>query len=140
MFYVLEPEVAGGWGEQTVADTSVHPPRVERLHYEFDGWLGDELLETFPCFVVSEGLAAALVRERLVGFSLADCMVSKSRQFEELHPGRELPAFKWLRPTGTPGREDFGLSPDHRLVVSEQARAVLEQFRLENCDVEAWPA
>ena len=26
-FYQLEPEVAGGWGEDTVADTTMQPPR-----------------------------------------------------------------------------------------------------------------
>ena len=39
-FYQLEPEVAGGWGEDTVADTTMQPPRVLQLDYCFDGWLG----------------------------------------------------------------------------------------------------
>jgi hypothetical protein len=30
------------------------------LHHRFEGWLGDELLETFPCFLVSSAMAAAL--------------------------------------------------------------------------------
>ena len=56
MYYFIEPEVAGGWGGNTIADTSVHPPKISKLHYQFDGWLGDDLLESFPCFIVSESL------------------------------------------------------------------------------------
>lgn len=44
-FYSLEPEVAGSLGPGTVMDTAVHPPRVHKLHYESDGWSGDDILE-----------------------------------------------------------------------------------------------
>lgn len=27
-YFELEPEIPGVWGDQTVADTSVHPPNV----------------------------------------------------------------------------------------------------------------
>jgi hypothetical protein len=37
-YYYLEPEVAGGYGEDAILDTSVRPERVERLHYTW----GDE--------------------------------------------------------------------------------------------------
>ncbi|GGJ53754.1 hypothetical protein ALP32_02980 [Pseudomonas avellanae] len=43
-YYHIEPEVAGSLGEQTVIDTESWPPKVSRLEYQFDGWLGDELL------------------------------------------------------------------------------------------------
>lgn len=55
-FLKLQPEVAGGLGAKTIMNTTVHPPSVSILEYEFDGWLGDDLLESFPCFVVSERL------------------------------------------------------------------------------------
>lgn len=38
-YCVIEPEVAGGLGENTVIDQSVHPPKIARLHYNFEGWL-----------------------------------------------------------------------------------------------------
>lgn len=58
-FYVLEPEVAGGWGgDGTVVDREFHPPIVSRLVYEFDGWLGDDLVTTFPpVYIVTTGCA-----------------------------------------------------------------------------------
>ena len=56
-YFILEPEIAGGWGERTVADTGIFPPTVTALHYRFDGWRGDELLESFPCFIVTDRFA-----------------------------------------------------------------------------------
>ncbi len=139
MFYVLEPEVPAGWGPETIADSSVDPPIVEQLHLEFSGWLGDDLIESFPCFAVSRHLADSLVSQGLSGFALADCHVSKSVEFEELYPGRDLPDFMRLCVSGRAGAADFGLSADHRLVVSSRAKAVLERYQLQHCDTEAWP-
>jgi hypothetical protein len=36
--FYLEPEVAGGPGEHTLMDQTVHPPIVHQLHYQSD-WL-----------------------------------------------------------------------------------------------------
>ena len=66
-FSFVEPEVAGGWGPNTVADRSTTPVTVEHLHYEFDGWLGDVLLESTPCFIVTDAGVAAITKEGLVG-------------------------------------------------------------------------
>ncbi|APF85630.1 hypothetical protein HI806_01945 [Ralstonia solanacearum] len=52
-YFFLEPEVAGALGENTVLDASTHPPRVEKLHFEFSGWLGDAILESFPCVIAT---------------------------------------------------------------------------------------
>lgn len=43
-YFYIEPEVAGGLGRNTVMNRAVHPPVVSKLHYHFDGWLGDVLL------------------------------------------------------------------------------------------------
>jgi hypothetical protein len=125
-FYVLEPEVAGGLGSHTVLDQSVHPPLVSKLHYEFDGWLGDEIVEGFPCFIVTESLARRLSQAGMVGVEFADVEVSASDQLVELHPELVLPRFVWLKVTGTAGRDDFGVGADLRLVVSEKALRVIQ--------------
>ncbi|HKB91644.1 MAG TPA: hypothetical protein VKC60_14085 [Opitutaceae bacterium] len=59
-YYYIEPEVAGSLGENTVIHREVHPPRVSKLHYRFDGWLGDVLLESFPSFIVAEDVEKKL--------------------------------------------------------------------------------
>lgn len=134
-YYQIEPEVAGGWGENTVADTSVHPPVVHSLHYEFQGWLGDELLESFPCFLVSERVGHAIQAENLAGFSLEEVEISVSAQLRELQGGSLPPRFYWLKVAGRAAQADFGISESHLLVVSEEALAVLRRFSLNNADV-----
>lgn len=123
--HALEPEVAGQLGPRTELDRRTHPPAVSRLHYVFDGWLGDELLETFPCFIVTERLAVKLCSVGLTGFELRELEVSTSEQFAELHPDVDLPGFQWLVVRGQLGRDDFAIAHDHRLVVSDRALAIV---------------
>lgn len=114
-FYVFEPEVPGGLGPRTKLDTSVHPPRVEKLHFVFDGWLGDQLVESFPCFLVTEELGGLLIASEITGFNLAEAEIEESVQYKELYPDRPLPVFKWLKITGSPQDSDLWLTKDHRL-------------------------
>lgn len=130
-FYVVEPEVAGGLGEGTQLDRSVHPPLVSRLHYVFDGWLGDDLIESFPCFIVTERLAVHLSESGLSGFQFRPTEVKPSEMFGELYPGRLLPTFRWLHVTGRAGLDDFGTTANARLVISSLARQCLAQFCVE---------
>ena len=136
MFHILEPEVAGGWGPGTDADTAVHPPVVRRLVYQFEGWLGDDLLETFPCLVVTDRLARAIRASKLTGCELGSVEVVKSELFKELQPGQELPEFHRLYVFGDAGADDFSID-NQRLQVSDAALGVLRQFNMEHCDVQA---
>jgi hypothetical protein len=128
--WVVSPEVAGELGEHTAMDSSVHPPRVSHFHHRFEGWLGDELLEAFPCFLVSSVLATALEEARLIGFSLDTVEVSVSPEYLELSSGHPLPEFRWLKITGEDRNADFRLTPDFRLEVSSRALEVLKKFGL----------
>ncbi|MGA2404873.1 MAG: hypothetical protein ABSG91_24750 [Syntrophobacteraceae bacterium] len=131
-YYQLEPEVAGGFGEHTVIDRASGKMVVRKLHYEFDGWLGDELLESTPCFIVSERLARQIERAQLTGISFDDVEVTKSDQFEELYPNRQIPKFIWLKIQGEAGRDDFGIAPGLMLVISERALEVLKGLGISN--------
>lgn len=124
-YFYIEPEVAGGLGDSTVLDASVHPPVVARLEYYFDEWQGDSLLESFPCFIVTESLAAQLMSTPLSGFKFEQVSITKSSVYQELYSDRSLPAFVWLRLTGLAGKDDFGLAADGRLVVSANALKIL---------------
>lgn len=136
MYFYVEPEVSGGFGDNAVVDTSAHPPRVSKLHYQFDGWLGDDLLETFPCYIVSESLAKEIELAGLTGYTFDDVETSKSEQFEELYPGKELPKFYWLKVEGVAGKDDFGVAEDCRLTVSTKALEVLKKGKIEEADLE----
>ncbi|WP_459204012.1 hypothetical protein ACQVRV_07895 [Ralstonia pseudosolanacearum] len=68
-YFFIEPEVAGKLGENTVLDPTVHPARVDKLHYKFSGWLGDAMLESFPCVIATQAASDALKQSR-AGFHL----------------------------------------------------------------------
>ncbi len=136
MTYILEPEVAGGWGEGTVADTSSHPPIIKILEYKFDGWSGDDLLTSFPCFIVSDRLAREIASSNLNGYELAQVDITKSDEFEELYPNAKLPKFKWFQITGSVNKNDFAINEKLRLVVSNSAFEVLNRFNIKHCEVE----
>ncbi|GAB6263398.1 hypothetical protein [Photobacterium sp. R1] len=135
-FFYIEPEVAGELGPTTVVDNSMHPPVVNLLEYRFESWLGDSILESFPCFVVTRPLADALTTNKFSGFTIDSVMISISDEFKELQPGINLPNFVWLKITGQSGRDDFGLADDFRLVVSDNVLHVLKSFNLDNADIE----
>jgi len=137
-FYVIEPEVAGELGPETEIDTSAHPPIVGRFQHVFSGWLGDEILECFPCYLVVSQLGKAFVKHELSGCELAPVEISRSEQFEEFYSGTELPAFERLVIKGHAGQDDFGLGSDHRLVISERAMSLLRTAVIENCDIEEY--
>ncbi len=136
MHFILEPEVAGGLGANTVMDRTSHPPQVMHLHYQFDGWLGDVLVESFPCFIVTRAAKEALIAAAVTGVQFGDVEVSTSDQFSEVCAGVVLPEFVRLEAVGGAGSDDFGVVKDGRLVVSERALAVLQQFQLVNALVE----
>lgn len=136
MYYKLDPEVAGHLGRDTAMDPSSHPPVVYSLHYEFDGWPADDLVTSFPCFLVTRQMQKVLEGARPSGCSFADLKASTSEEFEELHPGRPLPSFSWLKVSGVAGRDDFGTTPSGgSLIVSDRILKLMKQGRLDNCDI-----
>ena len=84
MYKYLEPEVAGGIGIDTILDNSIHPPLVKFLHYHFSGWMGDDILETFPCFIISERLKNAIENNKLTGIFFDFVKITKSEDFEKI--------------------------------------------------------
>ncbi len=128
----MVPEVAGGLGTKTRMAGGVHPPIVSRLHYEFDGWLGDVLLETFPCFIVTKDAKRKLQSIGATGIRFDEVEVTTSEMFRGLYPNRQLPEFFWLQIQGKPGQDDFGIADDLRLVISERALEALRELGISN--------
>ena len=135
-YYTVEPEVAGGWGKNTVFDrVSGRPTIVRKLHYEFSGWLGDELLTSTPCFRVSERMESEIARGNFTGACFDEVEITKSGEFQDFYPDRRLPKFVWLRVDGNPGHHDFGLARGIRLVVSERALKVLQDVGISHASI-----
>ncbi len=137
-YYIIEPEIAGGFGENTVMDPMSRPPRVSRFHYKLDGWLGDELLETVACYIATKFVVDILQSLHPTGVEFGQVEISKSELFDELYPNRKLPEFAWLKIKGTAGKDDFALSEKHRLVVSERVLSALRSATLRHCKASAY--
>ena len=134
-YFVLEPEVAGGFGPATTGDLRARPPLIERFNYEFDTWLGDPILEAISTFIVTDRLKEALIEAQASGVAFGDVEVTKSGIFLDMNGDRTLPAFSWLKITGQAGKDDFGLSMSRHLIVSERAMNLLKVFGLKYCEV-----
>lgn len=135
-YYRLLPEVPGELGERTRMDRSFNPPKISYLHFIFSGWLGDELIECFPCYLVTDTLLKYLNDNGLTGFFIKEAEISYSSLFNELYPNRGRHEFKWLVITGQTG-DDFFLSPENYLVVTNRCLNVLKEHgNLNNCEIE----
>ena len=134
-YFVLEPEVAGGFGPATTRNLKVRPPQLEKFNYEFDTWLGDPILEALSTFIVTDRLKDRLLEARASGVAFGDVEVTKSGIFLDMNGDRPLPAFCWLQITGRAGKDDFGLSSSRRLIVSERMMNLLNAFGLNHCEV-----
>ncbi|MCG8708034.1 hypothetical protein JHU04_001235 [Brenneria sp. 4F2] len=132
-FYYIEPEVNGELGDGTIMDTCVYPPVVKKLILCFSGWLGDDLLECYPCFVVTERLADELKIVVKDDVFFEKINIKKSDEFDEVYPEKLLPHFYWMKILN--GRDIF-LSEDKRLAVSERIMNILSAFNISNAMIE----
>ncbi len=139
-YFYLEPEVSGGFGDNIILDISVHPPLISRLHFEFDGWLGDSVVASFPCFLVTEDVKKKIIESDFSGMTFDHAEVTTSELFEEMQPDQKLPPFVWLKVNGEAGHDDFGIAKDYRLVVSERVLDALKPFGISNALVEPFEA
>ncbi len=130
MSYCIEPEVSGQLGPRTIITHTSHPPTVTHLHFIFYGWLGDDLIECFPVFLVSESLAQSLRDSSLRGYNIKECEIELSEEFLMMQPNIKLPNFYWLQITGM-NLDDFYIY-NKKLAVSELAFSILSKFNLSN--------
>lgn len=134
-YYKLRPAAPGELGDRVVMDTSVHPPRVQHAHLHLDGWLGDDLVESYPCYFVSDKLAAAVEASHLGDYELRDVEVTLSEDIPD-DERDSVPPIRWLFVTGAAGVDDLGVTSTGRLVVSDRGLEALRQGNLDNCDVD----
>jgi hypothetical protein len=134
-YFILEPEVAGGFGPATTGDLRAAPPQIEKFNYEFDTRLGDPLLEALGTFIVTDRLKEAFIEAHASGAAFGDVEITQSGIYFDLYGDRPLPAFFWLQIIGQAGTNDFGLSSSGLLVVSERIVNLLKAFGLNHCDV-----
>ena len=142
-YFILEPEVAGGIGKNSkILYESSKIKEVVFLDYEFESWLGDDILTTHPCFIISESLYKIIKESDLTGYELQKIDVSFSDFFLEVYSEKILPNFIRLLPF--PINEmnlinemllDFYLYKNTTLIVSEKTLNILKKFNLSNANI-----
>lgn len=132
--YWIKPEVAGGLAEGSDYDVAREPQLVGPLHYEFEDWLGDDIVSTAGFWLVTNRLAAALREAGVTGWALDVVHVSRSEELVLRKPGLELPDWNRLVPHGIAG-DDIVLVHRVYLCVSERALSVLRSFNLANARI-----
>ena len=130
MYRFIEPEVAGGLGKETILNNNTYPPEIKTLNYEFSGWLGDDIIESFPCYIISERLKNKIELEKLSGITFDNVIITKSQTFNQLYPNMKLPKFYWAKIYGRVGFDDFIIGNDYRMVISDLAYRILKLFNI----------
>ncbi|PCJ21244.1 MAG: hypothetical protein COB02_01275 [Candidatus Cloacimonadota bacterium] len=135
-YYIIEPEVSISLGEGSVLSTATHPPTIEKLDLIFEGWLGDDILETFPCFFVTEKLKRLIQFNNLSQVEFEEISIIKSDALLEFNIQKKIPKIYLLKISGEAKINDFGVSKDNLLIVSELCLKVLKQSNVNHCDIE----
>ena len=78
--------------------------------------------------VLKTGLSGIVFEDNII--------ITKSDEYMSLHFDKELPQFYWGKIIGEVNRDDFALTKDYRLLVSEKAFKVINKFCIENALIE----
>jgi hypothetical protein len=117
-YYLIEPEVAGGWGDEFEIDRATNV--VTRVHYEVADWLGDCIVTTDPVYLVLRETGSRMSEAGFTGFTLDEALVTACDQHHILNPDGVLPDLVWLKVHGEPGVDDLGLTDnDADLIISQ---------------------
>lgn len=143
-YFIIEPEVAGGLGEKTkIVYAEGKIKDITHLDYEFQGWQGDDILATHPCFIISESLSETIKHSSLKGYKLEDMDVSFSDEFKEFCKVNNIPQFIRIIPTESIDEIksidllnlDFYFYKKRYLVISEDALKIIKCFHISNSNI-----
>lgn len=153
ILFKLSPEVAGELGPQTlitnldkISSGTEKILNISILEYEFFGWLGDCILTSHPCFIVTEEIESQFIYNQLTGFSFQSVIISKSDFFNEVYSSINLPNFKQLIINGTVilnddsvvtawSGHDVCVSENYELVITERCLSILKNSQLNFCEI-----
>ncbi len=129
----IEPEVIVGLGEDTKINKSNYPPIVNYLHINLEDWLGDDLMENFPVFIITEYLKSSLETTRFSGYTIKDLKLTFDEYFESNYQlEKKVPTFYWMVINGAKGEDDFFIDQSQTLNISVEAFSFMKKFNLKN--------
>ena len=141
-FYRLRPEDCGVLGEDTQIERSATRVDTRRIHIEFELFPQDDAIYIpWGICLVSLPLADAIRSSQLSGFELKapHKLTLSPMHVAGLWQGRtpeDLPTLEWLRFTGRPNLDDFGSPDGVKLIASEQALKLFQQFKVSKMEIE----
>jgi hypothetical protein len=122
MFFKLNPEPCAQFGRKTLygGELTDVPPQVYRLHLEFNTWPSTEIVGVNTIFIGTDDLIAKFrfFEPKVTGVVFEEVMTTATPEFRKENPGKELPPYKWFKICGQARVDDFGMSPEHELIIS----------------------
>jgi len=139
----LEAMVPGWIGEQSVSEIVDNREIFQKVHYVFDDYPSDCIVERCGVYLVTQELRKALEDIETSGCEFDDATVTESDAYAE-HTSHltnnSLPRFYWLKIIGKAGKDDIGRAePGLSIVVSERVFNELRKFGLNDCIIYDWP-
>lgn len=137
-YQTIQPEVITGLGKNTEF-LEKKPPflTVTKLHIQLEDWLGDDLMECHPCYIVTEKLKEGLQNTGFSGFDFAEMTITKDDYFDNNYQlKKELPKFYWLQVIGKQNIDDIVIGTEKSLLIEEKMLTYLqENFILNYMDI-----
>lgn len=132
-YILIQPEVVSGLGEKTEFNTEepVEGQKrfVTKLHIHLEDWLGDDLVETYPCYMVTEKLKNALEKSKFLGFMFHEIELTLDEYFDDNYQlSKDLPEFFWLKIIGEKGKDDLFISEEGLWISQKLVDFLIKKF------------
>jgi len=120
-YLTVQPEVIVGLGDKTEFKEKDQPFKtVTKLHIDLEDWLGDDLMECYPCYIVTEKLKKLLDTSNFKGFDTSEMEVTRAEYFDDnYHQNKPLPKFYWLQINGIKNTADIYVDENNNLNVGD---------------------
>jgi hypothetical protein len=139
MYKVVQPEVIVGIGNDTEFAETVAPFKtVNGLHIDLEDWLGDDLMECHPCYIITEDLKNGLKKTAFSGYTISELKLTKSEYFADNYSvKKKLPVFYWFKINGKVNIDDVYLGDGRSLFLSEKfIKYLKENFTVKYLEID----
>jgi hypothetical protein len=139
MYKIIQPEVIVGLGNDTMFEETTAPFKtVKKLHIALEDWLGDDLMECHPCYIVTENLKNTLEKTNFTGFAFDNLTLTKDEYFSDNYSNEKpLPSFYWLKINGRVETDDIYVGEGSSLFCNEKLLEFLkENFTLKYLQID----
>ena len=128
----IEPEVIVGLGDRSDIDFSSKFAKINHLHISLEDWLGDDLVECYPAFFVTNDLKIGMEKEHFTGFEIKSFELTFDEGYEDNSTIDIKPNFWWLEVTYQKG-DDIYIDENKVLNVTESLYQFLQKYNLKQC-------